>query len=309
VACQRLLGVNPGRDNMGSERLIRSLLLCTTTFERHVAAALASPADAVVLDLETTIAEGEKSIARQAAVATLSGQHRPDIFVRINQIDSPHILDDLLALQTPNLRGVMLPQAEECGQIIALDWMLSRLEQRYSRNRPVEILPLIETAKGVENLMSVLSASKRIARATFGVADYSLDAGLKPARNEAELSYIRDRLVHCSRACGLSAPIDTVWLDLNDAEGMQDSLDRARRRGFAGKLLIHPKQVDACNRSFTPSADEVAEARKIITAFEEAMKNNVAAIRVDGKLVDLPIVRSAERIVEMADRFAGKRLP
>jgi citrate lyase subunit beta/citryl-CoA lyase len=153
----------------------------------------------------------------------------------------------------------------------------------------------------------VLSASKRISRATFGVADYSLDVGLKPARNEAELAYIRDRLVHCSRACGLGAPIDTVWLDLNDTEGMQHSMDRARRRGFAGKLLIHPKQVEACNRSFTPSADEVAEAMKIIAAFEEAMKNNVAAIRVDGKLVDLPIYRNAVRIVEMAEVFAGPR--
>jgi citrate lyase subunit beta/citryl-CoA lyase len=290
--------------------LIRSLLLCTTTIERHVRAALASPADAVVLDLETTVADAEKSNARQAAVAALAGQHNPDIFVRINQVDSAHILDDLLALQTPNLRGVMLPQAEEQGQVVALDWILSRLEQRYSRNRPpVEILPLIESAKGVENLMSVLSASKRIGQATFGVADYSLDTGIKPAHDEAELSYIRDRLVHCSRACGLSAPIDTVWLDLTDPDGLQLSLDRARRKGFAGKLCIHPKQVEACNHGFTPSGEEIAVARKIIAAFAEGMKNNVAAVQVDGKLVDLPIVRSAERIVEIADSFARKPRP
>jgi citrate lyase subunit beta/citryl-CoA lyase len=292
----------------GEGRLIRSLLLCTTTFERHVQAALASTADAVVLDLETTIAESEKASARQAAAGTLAAAaKRPGIFVRINQIDSPHILDDLLALQTPSLRGVMLPQAEDSGQIIALDWVLSRLEQRYSRNGPpVEILPLVESAKGVENLTSVLSASKRIKRATFGIADYSLDTGLQPGRDEAELSYIRDRLVHGSRACGLSAPIDTVWLDLNDTDGLQASLKRAKGRGFAGKLCIHPKQVEACNGGFTPSAEDVATARKIIAAFEEAMANNVAAIRVDGRLVDLPIVRHAERIVALAEQFAGK---
>ncbi len=289
----------------GQVPLIRSLLLCTTTMERHVNAALASAADAVVLDLETTIAEADKPAARRAAAAALSGQHRPDIYVRINQIDSPHILDDLLALQTPKLRGVMLPQAEEQGQITALDWMLSRLEQRYQRERPVEILPLIETAKGVEGLMSVLSASKRIQQATFGVADYSLDTGMKPGRDEAELSYVRDRLVHCSRACGVLAPIDTVWLDLTDVDGLQLALDRARRKGFAGKLCIHPKQVEACNRGFTPTAEEVATARKIIAAFAEAMKNNVAAVHVDGRLVDLPIVRSAERLVAMADGLAG----
>lgn len=286
------------------EYVIRSLLLCTTTFERHVQAALASAADAVVLDLETTIAEADKSIARQAAVATLAGRHRPDIFVRINQIDSPHILDDLIALQSPGLRGVMLPQAEEPSQIIALDWILSRLEQKHSRNAPVEILPLVESAKAVEGLVPLLSASKRIRQATFGIADYSLDTGLKAGRDEDELSYIRDRLVHGSRACGLSAPIDTVWLDLNDPDGLQLSLDRSRRKGFAGKLCIHPKQVEACNRSFTPSAEDVASARKVVSAFEEAMKNNVAAIRVDGRLVDLPIVRDAQRTIELAEKFA-----
>jgi citrate lyase subunit beta/citryl-CoA lyase len=287
--------------------VIRSLLLCTTTFERHVQAALASAADAVVLDLETTIAEPEKAAARQAAARTLGGSRRPSIFVRINQIDGPHILDDLLALQMPSLRGVMLPQAEDRDQIVALDWILSRLEQRYSRNAaPVEILPLVESARGVENLMTVLSASKRIKQATFGIADYSLDTGLHVAPDEAELSYIRDRLVHGSRACGLSAPIDTVWLDLDDSDGLRASLERARRRGFAGKLCIHPKQVEACNRGFMPSAEEVATARKVIAAFAEAMADNVAAIRVDGRLVDLPIVRHAEQIVALADQFAGK---
>src|ERR1700744_6161922 len=186
----------------GQVPLIRSLLLCTTTFERHVQAALASAADAVVLDLETTIAEPEKDKAGRAAARTLaSAGQGPGIYVRINQIDSPHILDDLLALQTPNLRGVMLPQAEASEQIVALDWMLSRLEQRYPRNgAPVEILPLIESAKGVENLMQVLAASKRIRQATFGIADYSLDTGLHVGPDEAELSYIRDRLGPCRRA-------------------------------------------------------------------------------------------------------------
>ena len=97
-------------------RPIRSLLICTTTMERHVRSALASSADAVVLDLETTIADAEKSAARAAAVNVLAGRHRPDIFVRINEIDSRHVFDDLLALQTSNLRGVMLPQAEDAGR-------------------------------------------------------------------------------------------------------------------------------------------------------------------------------------------------
>lgn len=288
-------------------RPIRSLLICTTTMERHVRSALASGADAVVLDLETTIADAEKSTARTAAVSVLAGRHRPDIFVRINEIDSRHVFDDLMALQTSNLRGVMLPQAEDGRQIAILDWMLSELERRYSRTRPpVEILPLVETARGVENLAPMLSASKRIRRITFGVADYSLDTGMQPSRDESELSYVRARLVHSSRAAGLEAPIDTVWLDLDDAEGLQLSLERGRRAGFAGKLCIHPKQAEQANLAFTPSADELAKATAIIAAFEAAMAGNVAAVRVDGRLVDLPIVRSAQRVVDFAKMLADK---
>lgn len=279
---------------------IRSLLLCTPTFERHVQSALASRADAVVLDLETTIAEADKSVARGAASKVMAGKHRPDIFIRINEIDSPHVLDDLLALQTPGVRGLMLPQAEDRRQIVALDWILSRLEQRYSRAKPIEIVPLIETARGVEDLGSVLSASPRIRQATFGVADYSFDTGIRASRDESELAYIRMRLVHASRAAGLQPPIDTVWLDLNDSDGMQRALERSKREGFAGRLCIHPKQAEHVNRAFTPSAEEVANALKIVEAFEAAMKNNVAAIRVDGRLVDLPIVSSAQRIIDIA---------
>ncbi|MES2194603.1 MAG: CoA ester lyase [Pseudomonadota bacterium] len=288
-------------------RPIRSLLICTTTMERHVKSALASAADGVVLDLETSIAEAEKSAARAAAVSVLAGRHGPDIFVRINEIDGRHVFDDLMALQTANLRGVMLPQAEDGRQIAILDWMLSELERRYSRKGlPVEILPLVETARGVENLAQMLSASKRIRQLTFGVADYSLDTGMQPARDESELGYIRARLVHASRAAGLEAPIDTVWLDLNDVEGLQLSLERSRRAGFVGKLCIHPKQAEQANLAFTPSSDEVAKATAIITAFETAMAGNVAAVRVEGRLVDLPIVDSARRVVDLAKALAGK---
>jgi citrate lyase subunit beta/citryl-CoA lyase len=279
---------------------IRSLLLCTPTFERHVQSALASRADAVVLDLETTIAEADKSAARDAAAKVMAGKHRPGIFIRINEIDSPHVLDDLLALQSPGVRGVMLPQAEDRRQIVALDWMLSRLEQRYARTNPIEIIPLVETARGVEDLGSVLSSSPRIRQATFGVADYSFDTGIRASRDENELAYIRARLVHASRAAGLQPPIDTVWLDFNDPGGMQRSLERSKREGFAGRLCIHPKQVDQVNLAFKPSVEEVANARKIVEAFETAMKDNVAAIRLDGRLVDLPIVRSAQRVIDLA---------
>jgi citrate lyase subunit beta / citryl-CoA lyase len=289
-------------------RPIRSLLICTATIDRHVKSAISGNADAVVLDLETTVADSEKNVARSAAIGVLTSGCRPDIFVRINEIDSRFVFDDLLILQSPKLRGVMLPRAEDARQIVVLDWMLSQLEGKFARaGAPIEIIPLIETARGVENLNSVLAASPRIHRATFGVADYSLDLGIQVSRDEDGLDYMRQRMVHASRACGLAPPIDTVWLDLNDDEGMRLALERGKRQGFFGKLCFHPTQVEAANRLFTPSPDEIANASKIVGAFEIATANNVAAIHVDGRLVDLPIVRNAQRIIDLSRNLAGAR--
>jgi citrate lyase subunit beta/citryl-CoA lyase len=291
-------------------RPIRSLLICTTTIARHVESALASAADAVMLDLETSIAESEKAVARAAAVAVLGRRHAPDIFVRINEIDGPHVLADLMALRGPHLRGVVLPQAEAARQVAVLDWMLSRLEEKHPREgSPIEILPLIESARGVENAREVLEASLRVRQATFGVADYCQDTHMQVSADEGELAYIRGRLVHASRASGRESPIDTVWLDLADPQGLDAALQRSRRLGFFGKLCIHPRQAAQANAAFSPSADEVAQARRIVDAFEAAMADNIAAIRVDGRLVDLPIVRSAQRIIalssDLADVAAG----
>ncbi|WP_421998520.1 HpcH/HpaI aldolase/citrate lyase family protein [Reyranella sp.] len=288
-------------------RPIRSLLICTTTIDRHVQSALASGADAVMLDLETSIAEAEKASARVAAVDVLSRPQRPDIFVRINDIDGPHVLDDLVGIAGsdgagPNLRGVVLPQAEDPRQILALDWILARLEHKHGRTRPpIEILPLVESARGVEGARELLAASSRVRQATFGVADYCQDTHLQVSDEEHELAYIRGRLVHASRAAGRESPIDTVFLNLADPSGMDAALQRSRRMGFFGKLCIHPRQVSQANAAFSPSAEEVAQARRIVDAFETAMASNVAAIRIDGRLVDLPIVRSAQRIIALAD--------
>lgn len=288
-------------------RPIRSLLICTTTIARHVDSALSSNADAVMLDLETSIVEAEKDAARRAAVEVLSRPCRPDIFTRINEVDGKHVFDDLMALCSPSLRGVVVPQSEDSRQMIVVDWMLSRLEEKYPRPTPVEILPLIESARGVENAAAILSASPRIRQATFGMADYCLDTRVQVSVDESELAYPRSRLVHASRVSNRESPIDTVWLDVTDADGMEAALQRSRRLGLFGKLCIHPKQADQANAAFMPSDAEVAEARRVVDAFEVALADSVAAIRVDGRLVDLPIVRSAQRIIALAQDFAGRR--
>lgn len=286
---------------------IRSLLMCTANVERQVRSAVTGNADAVVFDLETTVLDNEKAAARAGIARILAGPSKPQMFVRINEVDSPHVFDDLVDLVCPGLVGVMIPRAEDARQMQIVDWALSRLEQKSGRaGAPVEILPLVETAKGVENLTPMFSASSRIRRATFGVADYSLDTGIRVSRGERELSYIRSRMVHASRACGLEPPIDTVWLDFADIDGMRESMERSKREGFFGRLCIHPRQAELANEVFTASAEELATAQRIVAAFETAKANKIAAINLDGRLVDGPIAINAERLIARA-RSAGAR--
>lgn len=282
---------------------IRSLLMCTANVERQVRSAVSGKADAVVFDLETTVLDSEKSAARAGIARVLAGPSKPQMFVRINEVDGPHVFDDLVDLVLPGLVGVMIPRAEDARQMQIVDWALTRLEEKYGRSSaPVEILPLVETAKAVESLNSMLSASPRIRRATFGVADYSLDTGIRVSSDERELAYVRSRMVHASRACGLEPPIDTVWLDFTDADGMRVSMERSKREGFFGRLCIHPRQVELANEVFTVSEEELAAAHRIVAAFATAKINKVAAINLDGRLVDAPIASNAERLIARARR-------
>jgi citrate lyase subunit beta / citryl-CoA lyase len=285
---------------------IRSLLMCTANVERQVRSAISGKADAVVFDLETTVLDSEKPAARAALAKTLAAPSRPQMFVRINEVDSPHVFDDLVDLVCPGLAGVMIPRAEDARQMQIVDWALSRLEERSGRSgMPTEILPLVETARGVENLTSMLSASSRIRRATFGVADYSLDTGIRVSPDERELAYVRSRMVHASRACGLEQPIDTVWLDFADTEGMRRSMERSKCEGFFGRLCIHPRQAELANAVFSPTSEELEMAHRIVSAFDTAKANKVAAINLDGRLVDGPIAANAERLIARARLHAA----
>ena len=153
----------------------------------------------------------------------------------------------------------------------------------------------------------IAGSSPRISSLHFGAGDFTRDVGIEWSRDEAELSYARSRLVMISRAAGIGPPTDSVWVRLHDESGLVDSASRAKRMGFQGKSCIHPNQVPVVNRVFSyVSPEELAKARKIVAAFDEAQARGSASIRVDGQFVDYPLVENAKRIIDLHARSEGE---
>ncbi len=284
---------------------LRSMLFVPGNHARRLDKAFGCGADAVIIDLEDAVPAADKATARAAAAAAVAGRRPSAAFVRINAIPGADWQDDLLAVVGPGLTGVMLPKAENVDQLLAVDAAIAKIEQQRGMNTAaVELLPLIESARGVESLSTLAGACARVRRLSFGVADYGLDLGLQASPNEAELDYIRARLTHVSRAAGLQPPIDSVVVEIRDPERFRASAARGRSFGMAGKLCIHPDQVPLATEVFSPTAGEVERARAIVSAFEAAQSAGSAALSVGGEFVDLPVVERARRVLAVADATA-----
>jgi len=176
---------------------------------------------------------------------------------------------------------------------------LLQLEREFGLGeRSIDLIPIIETARGLRDIDAILASGTRVKRVAFGAGDFTLDVNMIWSRNEAELSYARARIVTASRAAGIEAPLDTVWVDLQDQEGLEASARTALAYGFQGKMCIHPNQIAVVNRVFTPSAEEIAFAERVAAAFAKAEAEGVASIQLDGQFIDYPIVYRAQRVLE-----------
>lgn len=279
-------------------RLVRSWLFAPGHHARRVEKALTLDADVVVLDLEDACTPEDKPVARERIVASLLLPRSGRLFARINSMDSQHAWADLQAVVRPGLDGLMLPKIESGQALKTLDWTLQQLERE--RGLPVgglEVMPLVETATGLMALEEIARASPRVRRLAFGAGDLTLDLSLHWTAAELELLPYRSRMVLVSRAAGLDAPIDTVWMQVGDEAGMEASARRAHGLGFQGKLCIHPNQVACVHRAFAPTEAEVQRARQIVAAFAAS---DGACVLLDGQLVELPVVEHAERILASA---------
>jgi citrate lyase subunit beta / citryl-CoA lyase len=164
----------------------------------------------------------------------------------------------------------------------------------------IDLIPIIETGLGISNLREICRSGTRTKRLAFGAGDFTLDMGMVWSRTEIELLPYRSACVLESRAAGLEAPLDTVWADLRDAEGFVASARHAAALGFQGKMCIHPDQIAPANAAFSPDEAAVAQARRIVEAFDKAEAEGLASIQLDGQFIDYPIGQRARRVLEAA---------
>lgn len=255
--------------------------------------ALASGADAVIVDLEDAVAPADKGRAREALAGWLSESH--PVVVRINAAGTPWFADDLALCAHPGVAAVMLPKAEGLDEIatVARACAPARSTGR-SAGAGAVVLPLIETAAGFANALA-LAGAPGVARLGFGTIDFQLDLGMDGGH--AELLWFRSQLVLVSRLARIAAPIDGVTTAIDDPVAVEHDTALARRIGFGAKLCIHPLQVGAVNRGFAPSAAQIAWAQRMVAA---AGGVDGAAIAVDGAMVDRPVLLQAQGILREA---------
>lgn len=284
-------------------RAIRSFLFAPANHPRRVEKVFVAGADAVILDLEDACAVADKVASRATAVAALKAPRECLGYVRINAADTEWSLRDLDAVLGPWLDGIVLPKVERPEELFMINWLMAEFERE--RGLPVggiDLMPIIETGKGLNALDAIIASGTRMRRVSFGAGDFTRDMGMKWSADEAELAHARARLVLASRVGGLEAPIDTVHIDLADADGFTRSVETGVKFGFQGKLLIHPQQVEQTNIGFMPSEKEVSRAAKIIAAFDAAEEGGSASIQVDGYFIDYPIVEKARAVLALAQR-------
>ncbi len=288
---------------------MRSLLFVPGDSEKKLAKGLSSDADVLIVDLEDSVALERKAAARQIARDFLAARSSdaaggPRLFVRVNPLASGMILDDLAAIVGARPDGIVLPKSAGGADIATLTNYLSALEARDGVGQgSIAILPIAsETAAAMFTFASYSGSSARLAGITWGCEDLAADVGAAENRGP-DGAYLepfrlaRSLCLFAAAAAGVAA-IDTVFTDFRDGVGLEADSRAAERSGFTGKMAIHPAQVAIINRTFTPDEAAVAWARKVIAAF--AGDPAAGVIGVDGKMLDRPHLRAAERVLARA---------
>ncbi len=296
-----------GADDAQARMRLRSMLFVPADSERKLARAASVGADAIILDLEDSVAASRKPEARRMAASMLdaAGTSASAMFVRVNPLQGGMTLEDLCAVVRPGLSGIMLPKAEGGRDVTQLGHYLDALEARTGMvvGSVKIVVVATETAGAMFGLGSYAPASARLAGLTWGGEDLAASLGAT-ANKEDDGSWTppyqmaRTFCLLAAVAAGV-APIETLYADYKDLSGLQADCRRARRDGFVGRLAIHPDQVALINSSFTPSEAEIAAARRVVTAFADAP--GVGVVGIDGKMYDLPHLKAAQRTLNSVE--------
>ena len=281
---------------------LRSMLFVPADSERKLAKSLGSPADALILDLEDSVAEARKAGARGTAAAFITANARQldaQLYVRINPLDSGMAMGDLAAVVVAGLAGIMLPKTRSAADIVHLGHCLDALEARAGMAAgSVQIVPVAtETPEAILNMQSFAGPIARLAGVTWGAEDLSAAIGAVSNRDEdgswSPLYLLANSLCLAAAAAAGVPALDTLHADFRDSAGLATACRASRRRGFRGRIAIHPDQVAIINEAYSPSDAELAHARRIVDAF--AAQPEAGTLSIDGVMIDKPHLTQALR--------------
>jgi citrate lyase subunit beta/citryl-CoA lyase len=289
---------------------LRSLLFVPGDSERKFAKASGCGADALILDLEDAVAPAQKSFARELVAELLDRRAPPtwSFWVRVNSFDTELTAEDLSAIVRPGLDGVVLPKANGANDVARLAGELRALEERASMNLGATKILVVatETPAAMFNLGSYAPANPRLAALTWGAEDLSAAVGAstnKGADGEWSAPYQLARsLCLFAAAAAEVAPLETLYADFRDAEGLAASCRTARRDGFTGRIAIHPDQIPVINECFTPTVEDADQARRVIEAF--AAQPYAGTVGIDGLMYDIPHLKAARRTLAAFEEAA-----
>jgi len=281
------------------DRLRRSRLYVPGSEPKYFVNAALHGADAVILDLEDSVHTSEKDAARLLVRNALRAVDflQCERMVRINQL--PLGLADLdeIVPESPDL--LLIPKVESPSQILEATTRVAEIKANYGITRPIWLMPILESALGIENAFAIAQASDKIVALTIGLEDYTADLGVAKTLTGAESLYARQRVVNAAHAAGVQA-IDSVFGDIGDLEGLRTWGLNSRALGFEGMGCVHPSQIAVIHDAFAPTATEIERARKIVAAYNDAQQKGLGVVSLGSKMIDPPVVQRALKLMARA---------
>lgn len=288
--------------------LRRSFLFVPGSEERKLLKAPGLGADAVILDLEDGVAAARKAQARKQILGFLQAQAGQGIewLIRLNGVDTPHFEPDLEASVRAGPDALVIPKVDSPHVLHLVDARLTEAE--HASVRPagsLKLFALIESARGILNAPSIATATSRLLGLMLGHVDLSADLGIGAGRaGDGIVYHARCQLILAARAAGVDA-VDTIYLNIQDYEGLRAEAAQAAGLGFTGKLAIHPAQLPIIHEAFTPSPERVKRAERILEAWRQAEAEGRGVVALDGDLIERPVVEAEQRLLERARRAGG----
>jgi len=281
----------------------RSVLYLPASNQRALEKARILPADCLILDLEDAVAPSAKAVARQQITEAIEQQYynKCEVIVRINSLDTPWGHDDLKAMASLAIDGILIPKVNSASDVLAVIDLLDH----HDKLATLPIWIMAETIQGIQNINNIAAAHKRVAAIVMGTSDLAKEMRVKHTLDR--VGFLAP-LTHCVMAARMNNLdiIDGVFLELNDLESFSYACKQGHSMGFDGKSLIHPKQIEEANKIFAPSAADVTHAHAVIEAWQKAEVEGIAVVVVNGKLVENLHYEEARRVLSLADAIVER---